>query len=88
MNDIKCPHCGKVFKVDDTGFADILKQVRDSQFEKEIHERLELASREKENAIKLAVADTRNNLQEDLNRKEKEIIEILGINYYLSFWPE
>jgi hypothetical protein len=76
MNDIKCPHCGKVFKVDDAGFADILKQVRDSQFEKEIHERLELASREKENAIKLAVADTRNNLQEDLNRKERELIEI------------
>ncbi len=76
MNDIKCPHCGKVFKVDDAGFADILKQVRDSQFEKEIHERLELASREKENAIKLAVADTRNNLQEDINRKEKELIEI------------
>ncbi len=76
MNDIKCPHCGKVFKVDDAGFADILKQVRDSQFEKEIHERLELASREKENAIKLAVLDTRNNLQEDINRKEKELIEI------------
>jgi hypothetical protein len=76
MNDIKCPHCGKVFKVDDAGFADILKQVRDGQFEKEIHERLELATREKENAIKIAVLDTRNNLQEDINRKEKELIEI------------
>jgi len=76
MNEIKCPKCQAVFKVDEAGFADILKQVRDSQFEKEIHERLELATREKENAIKLAVADTRNNLQEDLNRKEKELIEI------------
>ena len=40
MNDIKCPHCGKVFKVDQAGFADILKQVRDHQFEKELNERL------------------------------------------------
>jgi len=43
MNDIVCPHCGKVFKVDEAGFADILKQVRDHQFEKELHDRLELA---------------------------------------------
>ena len=41
MNDIICPHCKKVFKVDEAGFADILKQVRDHVFDKELHERLE-----------------------------------------------
>ena len=33
MNEIKCPHCKKTFKVDEAGFADILKQVRDFEFE-------------------------------------------------------
>ena len=47
MNDIICPHCKKVFKVDEAGFADILKQVRDHVFDKELHERLELAEKEK-----------------------------------------
>ena len=56
MHDIKCPHCEKVFKVDEAGFADILKQVRDGQFEKEIHERLEIA--EKENADAVAHGST------------------------------
>jgi len=41
MNDIICPHCKKVFKVDEAGFADILKQVHDHVFDKELHERLE-----------------------------------------------
>ena len=54
MNDIICPNCGKAFKVDEAGFADILKQVRDHQFEKELQERLMLAAREKENAVRLA----------------------------------
>jgi len=51
MKDIICPHCKKTFKVDEAGFADILKQVRDHQFEKELHERLEIAEREKATAI-------------------------------------
>jgi hypothetical protein len=76
MNEIKCPNCHKVFKVDDAGFADILKQVRDGQFEKELHERLEIASREKENAIKLAESNLRNLMQEKLAKKDRELIEI------------
>lgn len=43
MHEIICPHCGKAFKIDEAGYADILKQVRDSKFEQELHERLELA---------------------------------------------
>ena len=46
MNEIKCPHCGKAFKIDAAGYADILKQVRNSEFEHELHERLELAEKD------------------------------------------
>ena len=37
MNEIKCPHCGKAFKIDEAGYADILKQVRDGEFEQQLH---------------------------------------------------
>ncbi len=51
MNEIICPNCKKAFKVDEAGFADILKQVRDHQFEQEINKRLALADKEKEHAV-------------------------------------
>lgn len=76
MQDIKCPHCHKTFKVDKAGFADILKQVRDHQFEKELHERLEIAEREKSSAIKLAESNLKNTLQDELTEKEKELVEL------------
>ena len=41
MQEIKCPKCGEVFQVDETGYAAIVKQVRDEEFHREIHERLE-----------------------------------------------
>jgi hypothetical protein len=47
MNEIICPNCNKAFKVDEAGFADILKQVRDHEFEKELANRLDLAEKEK-----------------------------------------
>ena len=75
MQDIICPHCQKTFKVDEAGFADILKQVRDDQFEKELHERLVIAEKEQENAVKLAEANTRNSIQADLAKKEQELIK-------------
>lgn len=73
MNDIICPQCKKVFKVDEAGFADILKQVRDHVFDKELHERLELAEKEKENAIKLARVDVEMLMQADIVKKDKEL---------------
>lgn len=76
MQDIKCPHCGKVFKVDEAGFADILKQVRDGQFEKELHERLEIAEREKASAVQLAESNLKNTLQAELAKKDKELAEL------------
>ncbi|MEO7176548.1 MAG: DUF2130 domain-containing protein [Saprospiraceae bacterium] len=76
MNEIICPNCKKAFKVDEAGFADILKQVRDHQFEEELLNRLSLADREKESAVKLAEAQVRNSLQEQIARKDQEMTEL------------
>ena len=76
MNEIICPNCKKAFKVDEAGFADILKQVRDHQFEEELGKRLKLADNEKESAIKLAEATLKNKMQEDLAKKDKELLEL------------
>lgn len=73
MNEILCPHCKKAFKVDEAGFADILKQVRDHEFEEELRERAAFLERDKENAIKLAEAKTKNELQADAAKKDAEI---------------
>ncbi len=66
MNEIICPHCKKAFKVDEAGYADILKQVRDHQFEEELKNRLAIAEREKQNAVTLAEEKTKNALQVDI----------------------
>jgi hypothetical protein len=63
MHEIICPHCGKAFKIDEAGYADILKQVRDKEFEKQLHERLELAEQDKRNAVELAQTKVANELQ-------------------------
>ena len=76
MNEIICPNCKKAFKVDEAGFADILKQVRDHQFEEELNNRLTLAEKEKVNAVKLAEANIKNSLQEELAKKDKELTEL------------
>ncbi|RZO05354.1 MAG: DUF2130 domain-containing protein, partial [Synechococcus sp. MED-G133] len=64
MHDIICPHCSKAFKVDEAGYADILKQVRDREFEQQLSKRLALAEQEKRNAIDLAMARKQTELQE------------------------
>ena len=76
MNDIICPHCNKAFKVDEAGYASILKQVRDHQFEEEITTRLALAEKEKINAVQLAEANIKNTLQEQLAEKERQLTEL------------
>lgn len=73
MHEIICPHCNKAFKIDEAGYADILKQVRDSDFEKQIHERLELAEQDKRNAVELAQAKVTNELQQASAAKDAEI---------------
>jgi len=73
MHEIICPHCSKAFKIDEAGYANILKQVRDGDFDKQLHERLELAEREKRNAIALAEAKVANELQKAATVKDSEI---------------
>ena len=73
MHEIICPHCNKAFKIDEAGYANILKQVRDDDFDKQLHERLELAEREKRDAIALAEAKVTNELQSAAVRKDAEI---------------
>jgi hypothetical protein len=80
MNEIICPNCHKAFKVDEAGFADILKQVRDHQFEEELKNRLDLANKEKESAVKLAEANLKNLMQESIAKKDKELIELKSTN--------
>jgi hypothetical protein len=80
MNEIICPNCKEVFKVDEAGFADILKQVRDHKFEEELQNRLSVAAKEKESAVKLAEANLKNSLQAELANKDKEIIELKASN--------
>jgi hypothetical protein len=73
MKDIICPHCHKAFKVDEAGYADILKQVRNSEFEEQLHQRLELAEKEKLNALELAQEKAASELQKAAAAKDAEI---------------
>jgi hypothetical protein len=73
MNDIICPNCKKVFKVDEAGFADIIKQVRDHQFEEELQKVLKLKENEKDNALKLAEANYKTHVQDIISKKNSEL---------------
>ncbi len=74
--EIKCPHCGKIFKIDASGYANIVKQVRDEEFKQELSERLHTFEKEKAEAIKLAEANTKNNLQKILSEKEADLLKL------------
>jgi len=76
MNEIICPHCRKAFKIDEAGYADMLKQVRDHEFEKQLRERLELAEQEKRMAIELATTKVTNSLEKAAAAKDSEIKEL------------
>ncbi len=66
MNEIKCPNCGEKFKLDGVGYADILKQVKDQQFEEELKQRLA-------SDVNLAVEQTRNALNADINKIKESL---------------
>lgn len=76
MNEVICPNCHKAFKIDESSYADILKQIRNHEFDKELNNRLALAEKEKEQAVKLAEAQSANTLQERLAQKEKELADL------------
>ena len=76
MHEIICPHCGKAFKIDESGYADILKQVRDSEFDKQLHERLELAEQDKRSAVELARTKVTSELEKTAAAKDADIQEL------------
>ena len=76
MNEIKCPHCGEMFTIDEAGFAAILKQVRDAEFDKEVRRHEQLLTSEKQQAVQLAVAEALAKAQGDAAQKEARIAEL------------
>ena len=75
MNQIKCPQCNTVFKIDEMGYAEIQKQIRDQEFNKELEDRIQMIEKEKERAVELAEAKLRSSLQSELAEKEKDYIK-------------
>lgn len=80
MNEIICPNCNESFKLDDAGYADVLKQVRDHKFEEELKMRLDLAEKDKVSAVKLAEATIKNAIQAELAQKDQLLAEIKSKN--------
>lgn len=76
MNEIKCPKCGEVFTIDEASYASIVKQVRDDEFNAEIRSRELDFGRDKENALRIAKAESDKVLQEQLSKKDSLIQEL------------
>lgn len=76
MNEIKCPHCGKVFQVDERGFTDILRQVRTAEFDKEIAQREGMLQEQNAQAVKLAVAKAQQDAQAKTAQRDARIAEL------------
>lgn len=76
MQEIKCPKCGEVFQVDESGYAAIVKQVRDQEFSKEIAERERAFATEKQNAIEIAISKTASERERELADKNTEIVKL------------
>lgn len=76
MNNITCPHCHTAFKVDESGYAEILDQVRNEEFNRQLKERVSLVEREKQNAIELAVQNVRHELAQSASSKDTQIAQL------------
>ncbi len=76
MQEIICPECKKAFKIDEAGYADIVKQVRDSEFDQQLQERLKIAEKEKNDAVEIAKQKTKNEVQKDVATKDAEIQDL------------
>lgn len=76
MNEIKCPHCHKVFTVDESSYADILNQVRTKEFNEEVHEKLEQIKNQHKSELELIEEKTKNSFDKQILQKEKELAEL------------
>ena len=80
MSEIKCPNCDKAFKIDESGYNDILKQVRDDQFQKEINNIKNLSIKEKETAVELALAKSKSAYKQQIATNDFKFKEIIAKN--------
>ena len=76
MNEIKCPHCNKVFSVDEGAFESIVKQVRDAEFEREIKRNEAVLNEAKNQAVELAKTQTRASAENEISQKNARILEL------------
>lgn len=76
LNEIKCPNCGTLFQIDEGDYQSIVKQIRDSEFLKEIESREEILKKDKENSIKINEASLKEKYQEEINKKDLEISDL------------
>ncbi len=76
MYEIKCPHCHKEFKVDETAYLDIVSQIRNRTFNEELHQKLEDAKIQQASEIELAKEKTKNILEKELSQKDTQILEL------------
>ena len=76
MNELKCPHCGQVFQVDESGYADLVRQVRDEQFTAELHERAAAMEREQAQAVELARREAEGVRQQAVAERDAKIAEL------------
>ena len=80
MSEIKCPNCDKAFKIDESGYNDILKQVRDDQFQKEINNIKNLSIKEKKTAVELALAKSKSAYKQQIATNDFKFKEIIAKN--------
>lgn len=73
MNEIKCPHCGQVFTVDESGYAALLNQVRDHEFQRELNERVSLAEKNRQQDMALAVAKAEEELRAQIAQRDSQL---------------
>ena len=78
-NEIKCPHCNTAFKIDETGYVNILQQVRDAEFEQQVKDRLLMAERENQTALELSKSESTQEKQLAISEKENKIQELQGL---------
>ena len=76
MNEIKCPECGSTISIDEDNYSNIIKQVRDKEFEDEMSKRLKVLEKDKEKSVELAIQNIRLQMQEAAFLNEKKMQEL------------
>ena len=78
MHEIKCPHCEKIFTIDEASYAEIQKQVHNAEFNQELESRLHAIDESNKKDLELAKKDVAEDYQKTLNEKDREIAELKG----------